>query len=528
MEANDLSYSGPDRDYKPPVGSNSYDNSVVTTEPSRTYSDINQLKNDLSYIIEQLNLVISKANNELSNFSIDLNSSEKGKEAAKNIWINFETEKNNLISYKKIQELENRKDRASKFVVKEFMKEIRKPNGSSALDIKNISQIIYDEAVKINQLISLDFFGSQNTAEYRLIEIFMDFAKELKIHVARLDSFFELSPQERDYRIPESEIKSLNAKDANQYQALFTTNINGLNNEIDNETNYLNRFFSTSSDIFYQKVISPLMKLTNSGETMSTLSAYGSDLSIVGQDTVDAVNRNVVTALHDALDRSVKFLDRLNKVEERIALRENYLGFNRQLSNIGSKIISSLVENKKESKLEIKPINESYFINDHNTLSDREQIYSHEQYLSKYDDIITGDIIFLDRIKIDGVDLSAHRHDGKDGSQKLDGSSIVNQSIISDLIATKYGDKPSNLKLLSYYGSNVDIAAKLFWLSKNENTIYEIQTSLIPDLEFVDPGQEIEIIPEVPRSIGYIPPFESNDPLYIEWITEIDYSLFFN
>lgn len=526
MSDKDLSYSGPIKEYAPQIGSNFGNPPSSDLTGRKAYVSLDNLKSDLSHILNRCSVIIEKCKNELSIFSIDLGTTEKRKQSANAVFSDFETTSSDLISYNQILEIEKLANSNARFIVDEFKKELRKPNGSSAQEIKKITDIIYNETLRINNLVGASFFGSNSSAETTLIEVFMELTSIMKDHVYRLDSFFVLPRGERNKLLPKEEIDILTESEAKQYQSVFQLSINGLNDEMDKDIDYMTKFFSNSSDFFYRKIVSPLTEVQVKTSNLRTSSPINENLAAWLQNVKESFDRNFLTALYDILDRTNKFDEYLSRLEQKISLRENYLSYIRQLSQKGKTPISSLLENAEKSNFSIKEQKDS-LINDHSSISGRESNAAHEQYLLKYNDYLRGDLNFLEYIKIDGVDLSAHEHDGLDGSSLIDGSVFEDDSIGSNLISKEYKNKPVNLKLIQFSGDQMEIMAKLFWLTEDKNVVNEIQVSKINVLDFTDPGKEEPETP-VPRVPGYIPPFESYDPLYIEWITEIDYELFFN
>jgi hypothetical protein len=527
MSSDSLSYSGPGREYNPGLGSNQYARPRLGDLMASSNANISDLRSQVTAIINRANVVVGKANDELSVFSVDLNSTDKRKQAAINTWSNFSEESKNLVSYKQVQELSPRKDRSSQFILNEFKKELRKPNGSSALDIKEIAEIIIDEFSKVDELINLKVFDNKVSSQERFTEILTEFCDYTKGHLLKLDSFFELTKDERIFQIPKEELNRLTTREAADYQSLFTVNVNGLNQEIDNDLDYLKRFFKNSSDIFYKKIIKPLMHLdVNTSDVRKRTD--GEELTAWKADVYQAVDRNMFVAFYDAIDRSEKFDEKLTSIEQKIGLRENYLSFNKQLSQISLVSNSSLIENAEESNLKIKPATTESFGIAHNSIADRDLLDAHSQYLGKYDDFITGNILVDDGVSIDGIDISEHTHDGLSGGELINGSHISNNSVSTSSIKSDSSNIPLSLKLLSFYGDSRQMQANLFWLTKDDKTLYETQISRIKDIDFVDPGQEVPSPAPTPTPEGYIPPFEARSPLFIEWLTEIDYELFFN
>jgi len=522
MSNNDLSYSGPQKEYKPQPGSETSQREIPSLGVDFAPDSLGTLKDAIIHIINRSNIILSKCDDELSTFVFDAGQNEKIKEAASNIWLNFNDFKSDLISYDQIKQLDL-SNRSSKFLFNSYKKDLRKPNGSSAFDIKDLVEIILLEAQEIETIINLDFFGSNSSIEIRLIELLVGFTSLIKSHLNKIDSFFALPQEQRNRSLPKEEIDKLSKEDAIKHQSLFLLSVNGLNDEIDKDMDHLRRFFTDSSNYFYSKVVAPLVQLKNKSPNSYSPGSSLTDLGLWTKDVDDAFNRNVVTSLYDVSDRTYKLDQMIATLEEKISLRENYLGYIRQLQSSGVTPVTYLSKGDQTSAL-IQAEKNVALTSDHNSLSGRLDKKAHEQYLLKSNDYLSGDLLLDKSIKFGDIDISDHLHNDSDNSHKINGKDIEDSSITTDLISKNYDYKPSSLRVIDFnsYGNFLD--AKLFWVNKNQDTINEVQVSKIEDAVFVEPQPEE---PDVPRIPGYIPPFESYDPLYIEWITQIDYELFF-
>lgn len=483
----DLSYSGPEKEYQPPIGSNRpiapYQKAITINAADK----LDSLRKELLILEEKSNSVISKSEKELSELFLNLNVSEERKTAAVNIWSNFNEQSNNLVSFKQIKELENNIDRFSKYVVSEYKKDLRKPNGSSAIDIRDIAHIILGEIQKMSQIVNAKIIENNSGANDRFVELFLEWTVDVKDHLERLNSFFGIPRKQRNKIIPKDELNSVSYNDAVKYQALFTVNVNALNQEIDDKLNEIKRTFLNHSDIFYQKVVYPLLNLdVNITEELRT-TMDRTELSALTTDTRNAINRNIVVSLYDAADRNEKFNTSLVYIEERISARENYLSYIRQLEEKGKKSPTNLVEFKEENNLSLKIQPTQSLFNSHNTLTSREADDAHPQYLLRSGDTLSGDLSFKDDTLLDGISPSKHVHSGGADGQKITGTSIVNHSLPSSSVGSVNVDKPIDLQILSIKPSQLDVECDLVWFVKNEVNIYEIDFALIPDKVFVDP-----------------------------------------
>jgi len=527
-DSRNLNYGGPDRQYEPPVGSNPAIRKFASVKSGNQVEDLFLLRKSLLKLEEKSNLAISMSEEELSELFLDLNSSEQRKNIANNIWSNFNEKPNNLVSFKQLKEIEDRSDRSSRFIISEYKKDLRKPNGSSAIEIRELANIILFEIEKMSQIVNTKVLEQNSSANNRFIEVFLDWTYKTEKHLDRLNSFFEIPRKQRNKIIPQTELDSISENDAIKYQTLFTVNINALNQEIDDKLNEIKRNFLNYSDIFYQKVVYPLLNLDANIPEGLELVMNKTELAAFTGDTKNAVDRNIIVSLYDAADRNDKFNNSLVYIEERISARENYLSYIRQLEQKGRRAKIGLIEKAQESDLVLREFNETSLVNDHSGLTDRYADDAHSQYLLKSGGLLSGDIFSDNDFLVDGIRPSKHSHTGVDGSRKISAKSILNKTLKSSKVLDQYSDKPSELQVVSFKSNSSNVDCDLIWFTKNKTNLYEVDFSFIPDQTFVDPGQEEEEVPQPPVVEGYIPPFEARSPLYIEWLMQVDYELFFN
>ena len=533
-DQSDLSYKGPNKNYEPQPGSGRIQSRQNHTA-GYGYGDVSRLKSNLSKLIKESEQIIENSDNELKQFSLDLTSSNKLLDAAKATWSNFEEDKHSIIPYSYYSYLEDSTNRSSKYIHNEFKKALRDPNGSSAIDIKFMAKVVSNEAEKIGSLLDAHMLGNKDSAEHRLVELFLEWTNDCSRHLTRLNSFFDLNLGERNKRIPKEELDSLTKNEAAQYLALFTVKNNALNQEIDMKFDELKRKYLNTSDIFYSKFLGPSLSMRT---RVSKNIPNGTSNEIFANsinDITTAANRNMTIGLYDTLERANDFNQLFIEIENRISLRENYNSYIRQLQPIGVSY-SKTVQNPQEiSNIGLTAeVGTDSLTNSHNSLSGRIDPLAHPQSLLKNGDKVTGDINIISGFKIDKVSPSSHSHTGEDGSVKISGSAVFGNTITSRIVdSAEIIKAPHNLKVIDYTGDNRLQSAILFFHTEKKYPIYELDVKLIPTIEFVDPGQVGVITPPVtppsePVLPGYIPPFEANAPLYIEWITEIDYELFFN
>jgi hypothetical protein len=493
MSSDSLGYTGPGTEYEPQIGSNY----PSVANPMNTFDDrdyeYSVLERQIEQIIEDVDVINSLVKSEMSKFTLKI-STQKLLDAQTTIWPENVGEVKDYVTYKEYEALESKYDRASKYIKDEYKKSIRGERGSGVFDIEKLARVIGLEAKNIKGFLNAHTVNSlDDSAQKRVAELLQDWSTSALTHTGRLLSFFQERDKENTSKVPESELASLTAEEATRYQALFKARINALNLDLDRELSGFERHFLNSSDVFYNKFLSPAVKFNNSAaNTLSYKTDQGSMLGMEAFKASESIKVNMDTVLTDLLQRNEIFDKRATGIEQSIGRRESLKQvFNQfdQKSTVTSDtywntvpdtqtddvLVSALVAQVEQSSAV------SSFSSSHNTLANRDDPLAHQQYLLKGGDTITGNIFVKDGVKIDGVDLSSHSHTGLDGSPKIDGSSIAPSTLPATAInLDQEVNKPVSLKLLGYSegGQIGDVSfldANLFWQSDDPTQMYEIQ-----------------------------------------------------
>ena len=489
---NDLGYSGPEKEYRPQIGSNlGLPVNELNTFDDRIYN-YETLVTQLDQIIKDTNLVETLSEEELNKFTLKI-TTDKLSEAQSSIWPQSIPDVKDYVTYNEYKALGTRLDRASKYIKDEYTKNIRGEQGSGVFDIQRIAKVVNAEAKNIKGFLNANSISDiSDSAQKRIAELFQDWSTSALSHSKRLLSFFSERGKENTSKVPESEVASITEQDAGRYQALFKARINAVNLELDREMSNFERHFLTSSDIFYSKFLGPAVKFHKGAG--SELIYKTDQTTMLGREVIKAnesVGVNMTTALADLIQRNEIFETKILSLESSIGRRESLKQVFQQFAIKNGRGPSIFLDSVPDKKLDLNlsqaivsasaSLKTSNLTSSHNTLSNRDDPNAHPQYILKSGDKITGNIEVADGVKIDGVDVSAHNHSGLDGSQKIGGHSILPNSLPASAIdIDQFIQKPTNLRLVGYsdggkIGETAIVNANFFWESEDPNQMYEIQ-----------------------------------------------------
>jgi len=493
QERDDLSYKGPNKEYKPQDGTNaSQVQDFFNTFDDQIYQ-YEFLENQIQRVITETDAILSQADYKLKNFALKIRNN-KVMEAQKAIWPSSMPDVKDYVTYEQYSALEPRLDRSSKIIKDEYTKNLRGEQGSGALDVRKLAKVINTEAKNIKGFLDEDIISDVNdSAQKRIAELFQDWSSSALTHTQRLSSFFSERDQKDTSKIPESEMATLTEEDASRYQALFKARINALNLEIDRQVSDFEKYFLVSSDIFYSKFLGPAIRFHK--KAGSDLMFKADESSILGREIIKAgesLNLNMHAALTDLLQRNEIFESIISSAEANIGRQESLRQVFEQFSQKSGKTVDPFLTTvpDEETNLSLKKSLEEFatqqnystsMISTHNTLANREDPLAHPQYILKSGDKITGDIQVGQGVKIDGVIISEHQHTGFDGSAQIGGGSIVPGSLpVSAVDVSQTVEPPKNLRLVGYsdggtIGEATILNANFFWESQDPDQIYEIQ-----------------------------------------------------
>jgi hypothetical protein len=289
--------------------------------------------------------------------------------------------------------------------------------------------------------IAIHYLGEEyrNDTEAQISKYFADWAKTTTHYTKQIAAEITSGP----VSIPNAEVDQISEKQAAQFQAFFSIKINSLTTEIQTLLSLIKRDSEDTARTFYNnylmpalnvmsKVIEPMMfdlKTTEIGREIPTLlkEMFTAESAITG-------NLGAITA--DVVERNNQFYNRFDALLQAIRLKRRYINYLMQLEAKGTKRNKILItdaiqdiESYKETFISIEPDegDRRSLRSSHNDLDDLDG-NAHPQYLRLDGGMIVGDIDIESGIRIAGIDLANHKHDGTDGSLAIPADSIDYES----------------------------------------------------------------------------------------------------
>ncbi len=501
-----LAYQGPKREYVPPR-----DTIFKPSQPRESeittggYHDMAYLMDQLAKIDKSTTRAYKTADGQLSKYSLKINTSDAELvKAHKIVYPNDKTP--DYITFDEYKYLLSVSETvATKYVKSYYESSLRGPLGSTALDYAIMARTINAEVRRIKAFVETYIGALDETAEFRTVELLQDWTETALSISAQLEKGLQV-PNVQE--IPRAELDKLNPELSAGYQALFQTKLNTNNDYVVTALNNLEKNWNTPSEVFYNKVLGPALlfqiKFANQLTDPNVIRSYDfPTLNAEVQGTVTGLAVNYTTALADQLRRNEIFSIYCRDALANLNKRDTYRHYFKQLATKGVKlpnpfVNSSTVDQATDVKQSPNPL--SQITNptkdstgtspSHQDLADRENPLAHPQYLLKKGGTITGDINVADGVKIDGMELSTHKHTGQDGSAQISGSDILPGSITPSNIQP--GSSTAVPENLSVFGQAATIVPPgltkvtvevAFEVDSTANIVgYEFQVEKIADL----------------------------------------------
>lgn len=472
MTTDDINYQGPNLEYEPSLkGLEGVRTNFTSENPTRGYYDLDYLNEMLDEISNAASATYSFTEKKLAGYSLKLDNVNPDLEAAHNQvypadetpgYITFDEYKYLLTLTPSV---------AVDYVRSYYESKLRGPTGSEALDLLLLARTIHSEVSRIRNFIDTFIGELDETAEFRIIELFQDWTETARAAIKRID---QTAKTQVSAEISRAELDELTPDLSTRYQVLFQTKLNQINALIGESVNKLEKNWNTPSYPFYIKTLGPALTfqikiagvITDPNNLNSVMLPT---LATEAKGTISGLASNYNTALSDQMRRNQLFGAYIEAILNNIDQRDVYKSYIDQLGKKGTTIPSEFVESstvEQSDGIFDAPHPLSHTLNSisnstsawasHQDLLDRLVDDAHPQYLLKTGGHIEGDITFADGVTIDGVDISEHKHDGLDGSSKISGSDIIPGTITEDnLNPTATTSSPYNLVLTNQVGTIV-------------------------------------------------------------------------
>ncbi len=449
-----INYQGPET-FKPVIGDLS-DVSIVNNTPITVgdgYHDLDYLLKILDELQSKMGTIYTEASNQLNDFGLIIDQADASLVEAQNLAYPG-SDVPSVITFEEYKYLQmNNSSNAAQYILSSYEEALRQASGSNALDISDIALYINNEIVRIKSFIK-EYIGEvDDSSEQRTIELFQDWAEDTS---AIIEKFWQALKGEISIGLPRSELDQITTETAPKLQALFQVKLNKINKNIkDLKAQFIKNWESVSS-LFYDKHLGPALLFQlkvsrgiGAGFDMAAMPVISSEIA----GTMAGIDSNFSGILADQIKRNKIFIHSLGEIILNIAQRDTYFAYMKDLSSLGKPIPQKFVNTSRIDHAEevISAYSEGLSATDtvidfvdnfkplHSDLSELEDPKAHPQYLLRsggLDSLITGDVFLAEGVTIDGIIPSMHRHTGEDGSEKIRGSDIDNNSITEENINT--------------------------------------------------------------------------------------------
>lgn len=400
----------------------------------------------------------------------------------------------NTIGYDFYTAMKIKNTSGSTYLQSYYRDNVLKSKYASFMDIGDICQIIFDESKRIENFVNKymgDTVGSEKTATFRLLQEWADYALEVTRGLRGIES---QKDKEMLSSIATTNMDKVSPEESKQLQAFFQGKVNAINTVISSDLEAVKKSHGYLADRFYEDHLGPALVIR--GEVVGNLEKIQ---PTVGQSVAQDVNKstsiynsNLKVALSDQMIRNRVFKDRVENTLVNIGVRDGYIGTIDKLSTFGSPTTPQVVK-EEPSKEEVDYFqaytgtDEDIFKASHKYLDDVNDPNAHPQYLLKEGDELTGDISVKEGVLIDGVQISKHKHNGEDGSERIDATDLVEGSLeIASINKDETVVKPEALKFVAsktmLNASTALMDATFQWEGERDNS-FEIQ--IAPVEEFI-------------------------------------------
>lgn len=493
MNDNILNYEGPADAYRPVI--DNYRNHVMPKPPKMPgegYADLDTLNELLDHVADTCSKIYSRCSSILAKYTVKLDTTNTELMQAHDLVYPSDNTPG-YITFDEYKYLLTREGSHAISYLRNFYEEsLRGVNGHVALDFSIICRVTHAEVSRIRHFIETYIGELDETAEFRTVELFQDWATEASNLLQRITKAIEAPIQKG---LPRDEVARLTPELSANHQAFFQLKINRLNRYITDFMEMLEKAWNGPSDNFYNSVLGPGLVFQHTVAKSLTSSDYNEKvkwptLAAEVEAGMIGMAQEFNGNLHDQLVRNQSYYNYVEGVLLNYEQRDTYKNIIKQLAGKGKALVNNFIEAstleqaeeilKAPNPLSVDKRNLAYsthLLPSHQDLEDREDPDAHPQYFLKEGGTITGDIKLADGVRIDGIIPSTHRHDGKDGSVKIHGSHIEYGTITDDNInpdATT--STPTNLSVSSI--------AESFATRVTVEVEFDVDTTNIVNYEF--------------------------------------------
>lgn len=504
MAIEPIRYTGPTSDYVPAPANNQ---AGISAHPQNTatyregYHDMDYLNQILNYLIQTSGDIYNQCESTLTNYSLIIDQTDTNLVSA-HAQAYPATSVPSYITFQEYKYLlKNSSSNAAQYVMNAYETSIRSASGSNAFDISTIMLTISNESKRIKEFIDGYIGAVDDTSEFRIIENFQNWAEDAKGYVTQ---FRQALQGQLSAQIPQSEVDTVSEGAAAQLQAVFQVKLNVAASSIKAVMGQLLKNWENVSDDFYSKHLGPALqfqlKVGRNLVNTFDINTYPV-ISRTVNAAVSGLDSNFATTLADQIKRNQMYSGYLDQIQANIAARDTNAKQIDQLSQKGKYPKQIFTHEGLADQAPIlyqvdHPLTDftptinydDNFSPSHSDLSGVEDDNAHAQYVLRSggeDSTITGEIVFADGGKIDGIVPHLHKHTGTDGSAKLPASSIDFSAFSDNDIDTTSATTSIPKDLI--------VGNQISTISPIGATTIQLQVQF--DMEFIDnvSGYEFEI-----------------------------------
>jgi hypothetical protein len=339
--------------------------------------------------------------------------------------------------------------------INEYTDAISHSTFSYIFQIRKILKYMFNEIAHIKSSLLSDIGGVyDNESQQKIAVHYEGWAKKAVHYSNRISKTTGTKAEE----IPQSELDTISKNQASKLQAFFAIRLNAVDSEIEDIISSLKRDLVDNSDVFYQRFLSPAIRITKDVSSSLLLDFQTTDLRqkspVLSSEIAFASNiiqGNFISIEADYIERHTSLTAKLEALLNLIVDKKKYAAYITQLGNIASSKKKVLKEIEKDvysplfKTVFIDSVSSNNFTSNHSLLDGLDND-DHPQYLLKSGGNITGNITLNDGVTIDGVDIDLHSHNGSDGSRRIK-SFDIDYETARVLYTENYTKDPVSLRI---------------------------------------------------------------------------------
>ena len=381
---------------------------------------------------------------------------------------------------------------ASRRLITEYDEAVSQSTFSYFFQLRKLLSYLAVEIQYIKSSLLFDFgMDYENESQQKVALRYDTWAKMALHYTRRVASTILAKPGE----IHHAEVDKVSKKQAAQFQAFFAIRLNAVDEEVNDLLQSLKRDLVDNGEVFYKRYITNAIKATKdiveSLELEYETTAFSRDFPTLSREVILAssvLHGNFGSVHADIIERYEMMISRVDAFFSLLHEKRRFAHNIAQLSEKAiqkKKILKTVVDDQYSTLFRSIPIDtnrNNTFKSSHAALDDLTEDH-HPQYLMKDGGKVTGDISLAEGVKIGGVDIPNHAHDGTDGSARILSTSIdFDAARSANDIYESYVKKPLSLSIDRFIPDILDGGVPVF------TTVLNIE------VDDVDSGQEFEII----------------------------------